>query len=207
MNVKQKTLWRRSAGVTLVEVLASLLLMGSLIVGLVLARGRLVQQHADAQAKLQAVEVADAILAQWWAQDPPAVPVDAQGEIASHPGWIWQTQHIDIDATHPAAQSGVRLMIIDQNRPPPEVRGSVGTRGYRILTQVDLLSSPRSGEQPSAPRMGSFQHTDDSSSQRFETLVYGVYHDFDELGWLRPSTHHLNHNLEAVPKLPGEVQP
>lgn len=138
---------------TLIEVLAALLLMGSILVALVTARGRLVNQHAEAVEIQQAVQAADALLVTWWAADPPSVPIGERGELPSHPGWVWTTTEL---GGVPDGRSGfpgpetlgaapgspglpgagvgfglVRLSILDERDP---------TRpGPKVLTQVDVL--------------------------------------------------------------------
>lgn len=94
MNQKLRIYLRCWQAATLIEVLAGLAILGSVTVALLLARGNLLEQHALAMRKLEAVQIADQVLAGWHAQDN-AVPIDEQGEIESHPGWTWRTQMID----------------------------------------------------------------------------------------------------------------
>lgn len=101
---------------TLIEVLAALLLMGSILVALVTARGRLVNQHAEAQAIQDAARAADALLVRWWASDPPAVPVSARGQVAGQAGWVWTTTPV-AGAPDALELQAVRLSILDERDP------------------------------------------------------------------------------------------
>ncbi len=74
---------------TLIEVLTGLAILGSVTVALLLARGNLLEQYANAQLKLEAVTIADQLIAGWYAQD--GIPINEQGEIEAHQGWSWQT--------------------------------------------------------------------------------------------------------------------
>ena len=126
---RRGTSWRGSAGVTLIEVLAALALLGSLAVAMVLSRGRLVDQHLRAQQKLEAVGVADALLAEWWADGPDNIPVDDAGELDAHPGWSWQTREVPNAALRPYEARVVRLRLVDASEPDEPFE----------LTSVDLV--------------------------------------------------------------------
>lgn len=132
---RSATFLRRRSGVTLIEVLAAMALLGSLAVAMVLSRGRLVDQHQLAQQKMDAVNVADALLAQWWTGDPAAFPVGETGDIDSHPDWAWQTREIPNLALRPFAARVVQLRIVDASAPGEPVE----------LTSVDLVL-PSGGE-------------------------------------------------------------
>lgn len=117
---------------TLIEVLAALLLMGSILVALVTARSRLVNQHAEAVDIQEAVQAADVLLAEWWATEPPTVPMGGRGEVVSHPGWVWTTTEVG-GAPDGLDVSVVRLSIIDE-------RDTTSRQSHaRILTEVDVL--------------------------------------------------------------------
>ena len=81
--------WRSStSGLTLIEVVAALFILGVLLVGVSLLRGRMLRQQADAERLQRAVAAADALLADWYvAADAPPVPADGRaGEFR------WQTR-------------------------------------------------------------------------------------------------------------------
>ncbi|MBX2851679.1 MAG: hypothetical protein KTR15_08045 [Phycisphaeraceae bacterium] len=95
--------------------LAALTLLGSLAVAMVLSRGRLRDQHDLAEKKLEAVQVADALLAQWWAGDPRYVPAGLSGRIEKHPGWVWETQATISRELIPFDAQIIRLRILDES--------------------------------------------------------------------------------------------
>lgn len=107
--------WRRRSGVTLIEVLVALALLGSLAVAMVLSRGRLRDQYDLAEKKMQAVQVADAMLAQWWAGDLKHVPAGLSGHIEGYPGWGWETQPITSRELMSFGAHVVRLRIFDES--------------------------------------------------------------------------------------------
>lgn len=67
MKVKSNTCNASSKrkGLTLVEVVAGLMLMASLLVGILMACGRHIQQTKRAQKRLEAVALADGLLTSW----------------------------------------------------------------------------------------------------------------------------------------------
>ena len=133
---RHETFWRRSAGVTLIEVLVSLALLGSLAVAMVLARGRLVDQHRLALQKAQAVQVADGLLAHWLAQGKEEFPIDASGRVESHDDWVWQTRQVPLPELDPFNAQVVRLTIMDTGVPGKPVE----------LTSVDVVVPGRDGD-------------------------------------------------------------
>lgn len=114
---------------TLIEVLAALALLGSLAVAMLLSRSRLIDQHARAEQKLEAVRAADTLLSQWWADDPSAFPVDREGDIAGHTDWVWQTRQVQHDNLRTFEARVVRLRILDESTPGQPAE----------LTSVDLV--------------------------------------------------------------------
>src|SRR5688572_15241286 len=84
----------RARGMTLIEVLAGVALLGSLLVGVVLARGRYIRQWTTAQHRLEAVQAADALLNQWWASED-SVPRSGMGSCGERRSLRWQTRLIE----------------------------------------------------------------------------------------------------------------
>ena len=56
-------------GFTLIETLASLVILGTLLCSLIIARGNLMIQQTRAQNILEANEVLDQLLTKWWTED------------------------------------------------------------------------------------------------------------------------------------------
>jgi len=81
----------RANGLTLVEVLAGTALLGSLLVGILLAKHRLTVQSRLAETRLAAYEALDGLLTEWWTS-PEGVPREAAGEAGR---WRWRTRRED----------------------------------------------------------------------------------------------------------------
>src|SRR3954463_11233756 len=81
-------------GVTLVEVLAGLILMGTVLASVLIARGRFVRQWAQAEQRLAATRAADAMMSRWMSGPPQAVPVPAQGPVDGLAGYVWRTRSL-----------------------------------------------------------------------------------------------------------------
>lgn len=131
---------------TLIEVLASLMLMGSILVALVIARGRLSSQHVLAIQKQDAVQAADRLLAAWWADTSGtshAFTPGQRGPVAGHPGWFWELSEVEGGPNNLAAQK-MRLTI---NSAP---RNSAATHhnalGQQVLVAVEVLVPSASRE-------------------------------------------------------------
>lgn len=122
----------RLRGLTLVEVVAGLALLASLLVGCLTAYGRQTHQVRQARLRLTAVQVADALLAQWF-QNSDSIPVDAQGSFEGPRQLFWSTRLIpDEDATLLASQV-LRLDIVAPLEQPDQV----------TILSVDILVPKR----------------------------------------------------------------
>ncbi len=98
-------------GFTLIEVIAGLAILGSLLAATVLARVAYTRQWVKANQKLEAVAAADALLAQWW-RAPEGLPVSGAGDV---PGWeklTWRTHELPDDAAASIGGRVVRLEIL-----------------------------------------------------------------------------------------------
>lgn len=76
---------------TLIEVVAGIALLGTVLATTVLAQARLLRQHQRALLKLQAVEAADRLLAQW-SMEGRTLPRQATGTLIPSPLVNWQTR-------------------------------------------------------------------------------------------------------------------
>lgn len=143
MNNRCVTCWKRRGGVTLVEVLGGLVLIGVVLTGLLKARADLKRQSYRAQRKAIAIEIADHLLNTWWA-NLEEFPIGQHGQvtldqIAPTDPWPWEahkagemswrtTQRLDDVAERLGARI-VRLEIIDDR---PMETG-------KVLVSVELL--------------------------------------------------------------------
>jgi type II secretory pathway pseudopilin PulG len=99
---------------TLIEVLAGLVVLGTVLASVTIARGRFMFQAARAQQKLQATRAVDEMLSSWLSGPPQNIPVPSQGAIGGSSTLIWRTQY----APHLSAQSldahVVRIDVVDR---------------------------------------------------------------------------------------------
>jgi hypothetical protein len=110
MTTKSTASWRRSgAGLTLIEVVAGLALLGGLLVTILLARGRFVTRGRDVDRSLEACRLADELLERWW-QDRRKIPRNGAGEIPGRYGWRWRTRIVD---NEDAADLGARAVAVE----------------------------------------------------------------------------------------------
>ena len=94
MRTKHDKRWRLPvSGVTLVEALAGSVLLGTLLVSILIAKGQLTIQARRAQDRLAACQVLDDFLEGWWPTRADA-PHEAAGTVAGHAGWRWQMRRV-----------------------------------------------------------------------------------------------------------------
>ena len=116
---------------TLIEVIAGLILMGSLVASGLVALSS--HQHAIllAKQKLQANQIAEMLLTNWY-EVQGRVPLRDQGIIGSQSEWIWRTQPVGLRSVCGLEASVIRL----------EVLGQVGRNvDPQILVSIELLQS------------------------------------------------------------------
>src|SRR5437870_12747654 len=86
---------RKAHGATLIEALAGLVVLGTLLVSITIARGRFVRQRALAEQKIAAAASVDAMVAKWMAGSGAAMPISASGPLEGLPNLIWRTRAIE----------------------------------------------------------------------------------------------------------------
>jgi hypothetical protein len=77
---------------TLIEIVAGLVILGTILASLAVARGRFARQWAAADQKLAAVKALDAQVAEWMNVPGAAVPLNRQGALADAPAYVWRTR-------------------------------------------------------------------------------------------------------------------
>src|SRR5947207_3646711 len=105
---------RRTRAMTLIEVLAGLVVLGTVLASVTIARGRFMRQTARAQQKLEAAHAVDTMLSGWLAGPPGAIPVPAQGALEGADKLIWQTSWRPNIAAENLGARVVRLDVIDR---------------------------------------------------------------------------------------------
>jgi hypothetical protein len=131
-------------GLTLIEVLAALALVGTLLVSVIMARAQHVRQLARAQRTLQVTAAVDNLLAGWWPPppEPPeenssskrtqtSIPSYGSGDLPGFDGLQWQTEPLADDSLETFGAWIIRLTVTD-------------TRTHEIIIQLDL-AAPESG--------------------------------------------------------------
>ena len=76
---------------TLIEVLAGLVIAGSLLAAMLIARGEMVSQWKQGQQRLEAVQIADRLLTTWWLEGIEHVPINESGQVDAEASWGWRT--------------------------------------------------------------------------------------------------------------------
>lgn len=135
----------RALGLTLIEVVAALAILGTLLVGIVLAKSRYNDQLRHARAQAGAVERADQLIARWWAS-PGGVPVGEEGVLPGGDRLRWRTRVVD---NAEVAELGVRVVRVEIVDPVREARRDGGdeTRNNGPLIVVDLVLPDPEAEQ------------------------------------------------------------
>ena len=114
----------RRAAMTLIEVVAGIALLGTVLATTVLAQARLLRQHQRALLKLQAVEAVDRLLTQWSTEQREIV-APASGTLIANPKVTWTTQIQGVQRDGELSISVVELTAVADNDPrelPPLVR-------------------------------------------------------------------------------------
>ena len=112
---------------TLVELLAGLVILGTVLSAMVVARGRLLRQWGQADRKILAGKELDAMFADWTEFPTFSPPIPGQGQLAGASHFIWRSQWVPNPAAVKLNSAVARV----------EVFESMNARGP-ILT-VDLL--------------------------------------------------------------------
>jgi len=128
-------------GLTLIEVVASVALLSTLLVGTLLAYGRHAHQIRRSRLRLQALRAADAMLTDWM-DDPAALPARSRGDVPGEEGLIWETRPVDSPHEGRLRIGIVRLSILakdagedEEARPLATVDVAVGS--VTPSTQID----------------------------------------------------------------------
>jgi type II secretory pathway pseudopilin PulG len=100
------------AGLTLVEVVAGLALLSTLLVAVLTTKARVTRQWANAHRRLEAVSAADRLLATWW-QDVDRFPRRAAGLVPGNTSFTWRTTPIANPELKALNVSVIRLEILD----------------------------------------------------------------------------------------------
>ncbi|HSW49057.1 MAG TPA: hypothetical protein VLH09_02730 [Bryobacteraceae bacterium] len=101
---------------TLIEVLAGLAILASLLGAILLARSQHARQTVTAQRRLEAVQAADILLTGWW-RDPQQFPRSASGPVTGNERLTWRTEIVNAPAASKLQVQIVRLEIRSPSDP------------------------------------------------------------------------------------------
>ena len=106
---------------TLIEIVAGLVILGTILASLAVARGRFARQWAAADRKLVAAKALDELIAEW--MQTPRVPVNREGALPGAKGFIWKTRAARNPETALLQTAVVRVEVFDRrekvaNAPP-----------------------------------------------------------------------------------------
>jgi|GEM_PF-1054369 len=135
MNMRFKRSWRclRARGLTLIEVVAAIAILGTLLVGVVLAKSRHTRQAALAQTKMQAVLLTDELIAGWW-DSADGVPIGDEGVLSKADALRWQTRLVN---NREITLLGARVVRVEVHEEDQDLRRS-DRRDEPVLI-VDLV--------------------------------------------------------------------
>jgi hypothetical protein len=133
---------------TLIEVIAGLVILGTILASLAIARGRFARQWSAADRKLAAVRALDAVVADWMNVPGSSVPLNRQAAVPDAPKFIWRTRPIPDPAATKLSAVIVRVEIFD--------RADADRDSAIPITAVDLLVhlAPRRASRPVASAEG-----------------------------------------------------
>lgn len=131
----------RRAGLTLIEVVAAVAILGVVLGGVMVAKARHSRQIAHARATMELVRAADDLLASWFI-DPAGVPVGRSGTREGDPTVVWKTRVRDEEPIERIGARVVRVEVALQGQP-----GAVAVQGAAEPVVIDLVLPPdeRSG--------------------------------------------------------------
>ena len=125
----------RARGLTLIEVVAAIAILGTLLVGVVLAKSRHTRQLERARAQAGAVQAADALIADWWTR-PQGVPIDDRGTVPGDPDLSWRTRLVDNRSVAALGARVVRVEVYPGRDAPRRARSG---EDHAALVVVDLV--------------------------------------------------------------------
>lgn len=112
MNPPSKPSSARCRGLTLVELLAGLVVLGTLLTMVVAARGRFVEQWADAEKKLAATRELETLVTSW-IDRPASMPrVPSEGALNSVPKHRWRARYVADPAAAELFTRVVRVEVV-----------------------------------------------------------------------------------------------
>lgn len=128
---RRKPFWKRSArmGLTLVECLVGMVILGTVLSSVLIARGRYVHQAALARRQAAAVLATDRLLANWWSSGTPPV-LEAEGLVPGPDRFRWRTRLVENPSVSDLKARVLRLEILDAQQ---------SAIGSQVLMRIDMV--------------------------------------------------------------------
>lgn len=102
---------------TLLEVIVALALMGSVLVGSLMAFSIHRRQLSLADKRIQATMLADQLVDALSSQQD-GIPTNSRGQVPGHDNWIWQTTPVGTTMIATATMQIVRFQIVESGPTP-----------------------------------------------------------------------------------------
>lgn len=102
----------RRDGLTLIEVVAAIAILGTILVGVVMAKAKHTRQMATSQRQMVAVRAADELLSAWYSSRQ-GVPVGAHGVMLTNPSLKWETRVVENQTATRLRARVVRFEVTD----------------------------------------------------------------------------------------------
>lgn len=119
------------AGLTLLEVIAGIAILSTILVLAVVSRSRQARQLALSQRIDRAVTAADELIADWYV-DPAPMPLGQSGPVEGQEGMAWRIFAVSNDRVEQLGARVVRVQVLQE-------RSSHGIEAGEVLTEVDLV--------------------------------------------------------------------
>ena len=107
----------RARGMTLIEVVAGLAILASMLTAIFSVKSRVTRQTRITERRREATAVADALLASWW-QNKNTFPRSESGPVEGGQNFIWRTQPIPNPSAQACGAEVVRLEVLDATSLP-----------------------------------------------------------------------------------------
>ena len=106
--------WSCCRGLTLIEVVAAMTLLGTLLVAVVMTTGKLTASSHLATKRVEAYRAADKLITGWWG-DTENFPKNDSGKVEGHEMWQWKTSTVEAEIKNVDAEL-VTLEIVETDK-------------------------------------------------------------------------------------------
>lgn len=140
----------RRAGLTLIEVVAAIAILGTVLVSTVIAKSLHTRQLALAQRQQLAVRAADELISKWWASST-GIPIGEQGVMDGELKLRWETRVV---ANAAIRSWGARVVRVEFRSTEPALTAHEG-RTDEPLVAVELVLPDPELEEKRSPEIDS----------------------------------------------------